>query len=65
MSYTLYVTHFPILILLSGWLMSRSVQGELPPHLGWVIAGVPLTLILGYAIHRVAERPFLPRRVQA
>ena len=61
MSYTLYVTHFPILVLLSGWLMSRSPNGLLPKQFGWVFAGMVLTMLFAYALHFIVERPFLGR----
>jgi peptidoglycan/LPS O-acetylase OafA/YrhL len=61
MSYTLYVTHFPVLVLLSGWLMSRHPEGVLPRHFGWVWAGMSLTLVLAYGLHFIVERPFLSR----
>ena len=59
MSYTLYVVHLPVLVLLSGWLMTRSSSGLLPRHFGWVFAGMGLSLVLAYALHFVVERPFL------
>jgi peptidoglycan/LPS O-acetylase OafA/YrhL len=59
MSYTLYVVHLPVLVLLSGWLMARSSNGLLPRHFGWVFAGMSITLALAYALHFVVERPFL------
>jgi peptidoglycan/LPS O-acetylase OafA/YrhL len=61
MSYTLYVTHFPILVLASGWLMSRSSTGLLPQHFGWVFCGIAATLLIAYALHFVVERPFFCR----
>ncbi len=62
MSYTLYVTHFPILVLAGGWLMSRSPKGVLPQHFGWVAIGVAVTLPIAYALHFIVERPFLSRK---
>ena len=61
MSYTLYVTHFPILVLASGWLMSRSPKGLLPQHFGWVFCGVFATLLIAFGLHFIVERPFLSR----
>lgn len=61
MSYTLYVTHFPILVLAGGWLMSRAENGLLPQHFGWVCAGITITVLIAYALHFVVERPFLSR----
>jgi peptidoglycan/LPS O-acetylase OafA/YrhL len=61
MSYTLYVTHFPILVLAGGWLMSRSAQGTLPMHFGWVLCGMATALLVAYGLHFIVERPFLSR----
>ena len=61
MSYTLYVTHFPILVLASGWLMSRSAKELLPQHFGWVFVGMATTLLVAYGLHFIVERPFLSR----
>lgn len=59
MSYTLYVTHFPMLVLLSGWLMMNSPTGELPKHFGWVVAGIVGTTLIAYFLHFVIEKPFI------
>ena len=61
MSYTLYVTHFPILVLASGWLMSRSPKGLLPQHFGWMFCGVAVAMLIAYGLHFIVERPFLSR----
>jgi peptidoglycan/LPS O-acetylase OafA/YrhL len=62
MSYTLYVSHFPLIVLLSGWLMSRSPTGELPRHIGWVGVGILLSLVFAWGAHFYVERPFMSRR---
>jgi peptidoglycan/LPS O-acetylase OafA/YrhL len=62
MSYTLYVTHFPILVLAGGWLMSRSPKGTLPTHFGWVFCGMAVTMTVAYGLHFIVERPFLSHR---
>jgi peptidoglycan/LPS O-acetylase OafA/YrhL len=59
MSYTLYVVHFPVLVLLSGWVMSRSPTGLLPEHFGWIPIGAAVTLVLAYLLHFVVEKPFV------
>ena len=60
MSYTLYVIHFPILAVLSGWLM-KARGGPLPEHFGWVGAAVLLCVGLAWPLHLIMERPFLAR----
>jgi peptidoglycan/LPS O-acetylase OafA/YrhL len=61
MSYTLYITHFPILVLLSGWLMSRAPGGILPMHFGWLAAGALLAASVAHGLHYIVEKPFLSR----
>jgi peptidoglycan/LPS O-acetylase OafA/YrhL len=56
-SYTLYVGHMPVLVLVSGWLMARSPTGELPRHVGWVAAALVL-VPAAWAVHLFVERPF-------
>ncbi len=62
MSYTLYVIHFPILVFISGWLMSRNQQGFLPDHFGFVLLGITATMLLGYFSHFLVEKPFITRK---
>ncbi len=61
MSYTLYVVHFPILVLCSGLVM-RASGGVLPMHFGWAAAAVVLCLAFAWALHFAVERPFTSRR---
>jgi peptidoglycan/LPS O-acetylase OafA/YrhL len=61
MSYTLYVVHFPILVLCSGLLM-RASGGTLPMHFGWVVVAIALCLTAAWALHFLVERPFTSRR---
>ena len=61
MSYTLYVTHFPLLVCLGGWVMSRAVDRELPRHFGYASLGILAAMALAYALHFLVERPFLPK----
>jgi peptidoglycan/LPS O-acetylase OafA/YrhL len=62
MSYTLYVIHFPILIFISGWLISQSPTGALPQNVGWTFVGIGVCLCVAYAAHFFTESPFVQRR---
>jgi len=59
-SYTLYVTHFPILVFLSGFLMAQSPR--LPRDFGWVAVGIGVCLAFAYVAYRLIEQPALQRR---
>ena len=59
MSYSLYVCHMPVLVLLCGYAMSRQAEGALPQHFGWVGLGVVVALLVGYLAHWIGERPFV------
>jgi peptidoglycan/LPS O-acetylase OafA/YrhL len=48
-----------ILVLLSGWVMSRSPAGLLPDHFGWAVVGAATTLLVAYLLHFVVEKPFV------
>lgn len=61
MSYTLYIVHFPILVLLSGFIMSTH-GGTLPAHFGYVVSGSVLALIVAYLVHFITEKPFVGKR---
>lgn len=60
MSYTLYVTHFPILVLLSGWLLHTN--NYLPKHFGWVFIGAFATMLFAWGSHYLVEKPFVRKR---
>lgn len=61
-SYTLYVTHFPILLFLCGLLISRAEDGRPPMDVGWTFLGAGMCILVAYGAHFVVERPFLSRR---
>ena len=65
MSYTLYIVHMPLLVFLSGWLMSRSPAGVLPRHFGWAAVGSLVCLFVAWLAHFVVEKPFATRKVGA
>ncbi len=62
MSYSLYLLHFPLLVLLSGWLMSRSPTGSLPSSFEWVPVGIIAALLIGNIGYFIGERPFMRSR---
>lgn len=57
-SYTLYITHFPIMVIFSGWLMKNN-NNQLPVGFGYMLAGIAITLIVAYGIHYITEVPFV------
>ena len=62
-SYSLYIFHFPALVLLSAWCIQTF--GERPSH-GWLaVAGVALSLGTGLLGFHLVEQRFLPKRLQA
>lgn len=65
MSYTLYIAHMPILVFLSGWVMSRSPGGVLPGHFGWAAGGSLLCLLVAWLAHFLVEKPFTTRKAVA
>lgn len=62
-SYSLYVLHFPILALLSAYLIHR--HGILPNHFLWVWAGIVISIIVAWSIHWVIEIPFTRTKIQS
>ena len=58
-SYSLYLTHAPLLALLHLLLRPCRIA-PLPLLAVFELVGVPLALLLAYAFHLVFERPFLP-----
>jgi peptidoglycan/LPS O-acetylase OafA/YrhL len=60
-SYTIYIMHFPILVLISSWAMTTQ---EGLPHSGWLgIGGALLTLALCFLLFEVCEKHFLHKRL--
>lgn len=59
MSYTIYIIHMPILVLLSGILMSNSPDHRLPTSVWPLIVGCLVVLGLAYIGYLAAERPFM------
>lgn len=59
-SFTLYVVHFPILVILSGWLLKAN-SNKLPVTFEYVTIGIFITLVFAYFSHFITERPFVKR----
>lgn len=57
-SYMLYVTHFPLLVLMNGMLLSFT-GNVMPIHFLYVWLGVAVTAAFAYVMHFVLERPFV------
>ncbi len=63
MSYTLYVIHFPILVFLSGIVMSFSANQQVPQSFSWTFVGILVCLAVAYLVHFFTEKPFTRRRI--
>lgn len=60
-SYSLYLTHLPVLALADGLLRARGFRGDV--RLMLLLFGLsPVCLVLAYAFHWLFERPTLPAR---
>jgi peptidoglycan/LPS O-acetylase OafA/YrhL len=58
MSYTLYVTHLPIMVLIAGWYMNRSPDHHMPHTFGPAIPAVAVILLAAWLMHLAVEKPF-------
>ena len=61
MSYTLYITHFPIMIFIGTWLVATSPTHALPISFEWIIVGCAICLIVAWLLHFIVEKPFQRR----
>ncbi|WP_341526304.1 acyltransferase family protein [Nostoc sp. UHCC 0302] len=57
-SYSLYITHAPIVWLVHQFLISQKLSPSVVAA-KWLLIAVPLSLVFGYLFHRVFERPFM------
>ncbi|RYZ61299.1 MAG: acyltransferase [Chitinophagaceae bacterium] len=62
-SYTLYIIHFPILVLLSGLIM-RYRSNSLPAHSYFIMLGIVICLAVAYVAHFLVERPFMKTKTE-
>jgi peptidoglycan/LPS O-acetylase OafA/YrhL len=59
-SFTLYIIHTPILVFMSGFLLSR--QKQLPLTFEFVFLGIVICLVFSWAVHFIIEKPFTNNR---
>ncbi len=59
-SYSIYLTHFPLLSLLAKVALKARLVGRVPAELSFVVV-VMLAVAAGYGFHRLVERPLLKR----
>lgn len=64
-SYSLYLTHGPIVIVVYSTLVAGRVQRGVPAFLVSLALVLPLTIAFAHVFAAVFERPFLRRRVPA
>lgn len=57
-SYSLYITHAPVVWLVHQLLLSFQLSPAIMA-VKWFLIGVPLSILVGYVFHRVFERPFM------
>ncbi len=57
-SYTLYIVHFPIFMVIAAWYMSVH-QGRLPMSFLLLGLSIALVLTLSYIMHFILEKPFI------
>ena len=54
-SYTLYIIHVPILVFISGFLLSKS-NNNLPKTQGYIFLGIFIPMIIAYYLHFYTEK---------
>ena len=57
-SYSLYLTHYPVLAALYSWLHSWQLSPNAEVGI-MIVVGVPLSLVVAYFFYTFLERPFL------
>ncbi len=57
-SYTLYVTHFPILVFMNGAILITT-GNAMPRHFYFVFIGIILTTSFAWVTHFFVEKPFI------
>jgi peptidoglycan/LPS O-acetylase OafA/YrhL len=59
-SYTLYITHVPLICILSGCVM--YYHRGLPVHSYYIFAGIFLSLVMAWGLHLIGEKPFIRKK---
>lgn len=59
-SYSIYLTHFPLLSLLAKLAVAGGLVGRVPAGVAFVVV-VALAVVGGFLFHRLVERPLLAR----
>lgn len=59
-SYSLYITHMPILVFISGYLLSRNQI--LPQQFNYVVIGCLVCVVFAFIVHFAVETPFVSSR---
>ncbi len=54
-SYSLYVIHFPILVLMSGYLLSKN-SNQMPHTQVYIFIGITICTMIAYALHFITEK---------
>lgn len=61
-SYSLYVTHLPVIVLLSALILSISGNNFLPSSQWFIVLGILIAFIIAYPAYLLAEKPFLKKK---
>jgi peptidoglycan/LPS O-acetylase OafA/YrhL len=62
-SYSLYVIHMPVLVLLSGTLLQFN-NNKLPMNFYFVFTGIIISLFFGWLSYKISEQPFQRSKIK-
>lgn len=62
-SYTLYVIHFPILVFINGFVLSKS-ENAMPKNLYYFWFAIIFCTFFAYCIHFFTEKNFLNKKIK-
>jgi peptidoglycan/LPS O-acetylase OafA/YrhL len=60
-SYTLYIIHFPILVICNGLLL-KTTGNKMPTSQIYLLIFIPFILLVSYGVHLLVEKPFVSKR---